>query len=374
MHTWPQMKPFDTSSHLDEWEIHGLREWAYRRAALYEQECLAVGHYLGHRLVRGLSHFHRQPLRLVLGNVFTRKTGEDQAFSFDERNHYCSVRGLLACPGQPKLDLNYKFADGQQYIAFQKPDARFMHTYDGTRIASRQGTPIKHPASFFLGMYTNAEYQEPAAKNCHDLIQAGSELVHYAFEEPYIWTRRTRDWPLEEVFQKIKAKTPMQPGSVREGPQNAVDPSIRQSEIGWVKYEEYKELHAMLEKELALALPSVTPQIPSLGDFRKPALQYTSYVPGHYYDWHEDGTLNSFNRRRLSFSLMLQPAIKGGVIEIENCGQVTMETGDLLIFPSYKRHRVTEVKEGERHSLVGWFEESSLDESPASVEAGTTIS
>lgn len=89
--------------------------------------------------------------------------------------------------------------------------------------------------------------------------------------------------------------------------------------------------------------------------------QYASWNQGHY-DWHrDDSTDPTFPNpwdRRLSLVLQLsnKDSYTGGRLELE-AGlpeEQFREQGDLIVFASSVRHRVTPVTEGARHSLVTW--------------------
>jgi PKHD-type hydroxylase len=113
------------------------------------------------------------------------------------------------------------------------------------------------------------------------------------------------------------------------------------------------------------------------------SLQYTQYSVGEYYNWHNDssisqhykpqglGNINDYlisdhlNKsiekvRKLSFSLLLSNPedYDGGNVEfLDDLGNTYIaprQRGVMLIFDSRTQHRVTEVTNGVRKSLVGW--------------------
>jgi len=112
-------------------------------------------------------------------------------------------------------------------------------------------------------------------------------------------------------------------------------------------------------------------------------LQYTTYKKGMFYDWHTDAGLPNatglppltappFQRvqrklerdgeyiRKLSFTLQLSDPTdyEGGNVEVQNdAGEkhiLPRQKGSIAIFDSRARHRVNEVTEGTRKSIVGW--------------------
>lgn len=92
--------------------------------------------------------------------------------------------------------------------------------------------------------------------------------------------------------------------------------------------------------------------------------EYPASIGGKY-DWHEDNTWVPQNGkvfdRKISVVLQLSPKenYKGGRLELERDNLKEDQfnnVGDLIIFPSFLRHRVTPVTEGVRYSLVTWYQ------------------
>ena len=88
------------------------------------------------------------------------------------------------------------------------------------------------------------------------------------------------------------------------------------------------------------------------------ALQIAHYNVGQHYDWHTDSILLSREEilRKLSVICMLsdKSEYEGGVLEIENVGEIQLNKGDVLVFPSFLKHRVTPVTKGIRKTAVVW--------------------
>jgi predicted 2-oxoglutarate/Fe(II)-dependent dioxygenase YbiX len=87
--------------------------------------------------------------------------------------------------------------------------------------------------------------------------------------------------------------------------------------------------------------------------------QYTEYTKGHFYDWHTD--IIRKRHRQISVSVLLCDPndFTGGefsyIDEHGSAVSVSMGRGDIVMFPSWYKHRVGCVKSGKRISLVGWY-------------------
>jgi len=94
------------------------------------------------------------------------------------------------------------------------------------------------------------------------------------------------------------------------------------------------------------------------------AIQYTVYSnAGDHYSWHTDTFFDqSPFQRKLSVTLQLTDpsTYKGGDFELLQRHEYSLEElrqkGNVLVFPSFLSHRVTPVIEGERKSIVAWFD------------------
>ena len=89
-------------------------------------------------------------------------------------------------------------------------------------------------------------------------------------------------------------------------------------------------------------------------------IQIGRYVDGGHYDYHRDEDLpnNKKINRKLSAVLFLSDPkdYEGGIFEVEELeGQIDkMPQGSIIVFPSYVKHRVTPVTNGERYTAVAW--------------------
>lgn len=90
-------------------------------------------------------------------------------------------------------------------------------------------------------------------------------------------------------------------------------------------------------------------------------LQFTEYKDDGFYEWHTDSNpTNSITSKRFcSTVLLLNDNYDGGELEIIDSDDtkhiLEKKKGNLFIFPSQLKHRVTKLLSGKRYSLVGWF-------------------
>ena len=82
------------------------------------------------------------------------------------------------------------------------------------------------------------------------------------------------------------------------------------------------------------------------------------YKNKDHYDWHID-VGKDYSNRKLSFIIQLSDSdeYEGG--DIEFLGMITKteefrKKGTIIIFPSFLGHRITPIKKGVRHAIVGW--------------------
>ena len=99
----------------------------------------------------------------------------------------------------------------------------------------------------------------------------------------------------------------------------------------------------------------------------KSDIQYTTYNSADKgcYNWHEDNEFakEGYYDRKLSVVIQLNDPsdYEGGKFEFDISGKVFSpegfeKKGSVIIFPSFLKHRVTEVTKGTRNSLVSWIQ------------------
>ena len=98
----------------------------------------------------------------------------------------------------------------------------------------------------------------------------------------------------------------------------------------------------------------------------KELVQFGEYKTKAFYDWHSDTSWNPavpFRKLSVTVNLSNPKDYAGGNFEMKNVqgqelkmpiGQIRKQ-GTVIVFPSFLKHRVTEVTRGTRYSLVQWL-------------------
>lgn len=169
-----------------------------------------------------------------------------------------------------------------------------------------------------------------------------------------------------ESLKNYALSQPLVVGKVGYGGQQAENSAIRNSQIVWI---EPKAETRWLFDRLVLCAQEANTRCFDLSLSNEPILsygsaQFTQYeaASADHYSWHEDCD-SLYERsvdRKLSLCVQLSHSseYQGGSLEFERATlgeDVFTEMGDVIVFPSFLRHRVTTVTKGCRHSLVLWF-------------------
>jgi PKHD-type hydroxylase len=92
------------------------------------------------------------------------------------------------------------------------------------------------------------------------------------------------------------------------------------------------------------------------------SLQFTIYKPGSFFDYHVDIGRAAKSIRKLTVVIQLSSPeeYKGGELILKNLSAwseitASKERGTAVVFPSFIPHKVTELTEGNRLSLVSWI-------------------
>jgi PKHD-type hydroxylase len=132
---------------------------------------------------------------------------------------------------------------------------------------------------------------------------------------------------------------------------------IRKSSVCWIPFTE--DVRWIYQKLSDFILPCNKGRYGfDLHGFGEP-LQLGRYQQGDHYQWHQDNGPEKFSTRKLSIVLQLSKPedYKGGELQFfgYESDKVCTGQGDLILFPSFNPHRVTQITEGERYSLVAWI-------------------
>lgn len=173
----------------------------------------------------------------------------------------------------------------------------------------------------------------------------------------------------EAISSHALLSLPAKDATVGHGSHSSSAPGLRRSTVRWLP--RHSPETRWLFDRIVLAALEANQHAFRLALHAEPRLacehaQFTEYdaADAQHYDWHEDNCWTpkpwTDSDRKLSCVLQLSdPATyDGGRLELDRdplpSDKFTLQ-GDLLIFPSHLRHRVTPVTRGTRHSLVLWF-------------------
>jgi len=141
-----------------------------------------------------------------------------------------------------------------------------------------------------------------------------------------------------------------------------IDETIRRSKVRWVREtDEYRWIFEKFWKFVREANNEWFQFNISNLDY----LQFTEYndsYKGEYKDHVDTFWLTEKKHRKVSVVLQLsdQSFYQGGQLVFSDIDEypdpVINNQGTIIAFPSFVKHRVEPVTEGQRYSLVGWFE------------------
>ena len=177
------------------------------------------------------------------------------------------------------------------------------------------------------------------------------------------WYRFPRGFTVDEcnkIVASFKNKNLIK-ASVGDGNNGIVDENHRKSKVFWIpKVKQYDWIYTKVLKLVAEANDNFFHF--DIADISE-NLQFTRYDVGEKYDWHIDFGGEQFHGlRKLSLVVQLsdQCEYEGGELQFGNSTDDNIQVaeknkGCTIIFPSYMRHRATEVTQGTRYSLVLWI-------------------
>ena len=143
-------------------------------------------------------------------------------------------------------------------------------------------------------------------------------------------------------------------GGIEEG---TIDPYIRQC----ITYTppSIEHIPNWFESKISKKITFVNERVYNfdLGRKGKIELVLLRYDSGGHYEEHID-IGSSKSKRKISFSLLLNDSYEGGKLKFIGLEEITesiLETGDMILFPSYYPHKVESVTSGVRWVIVGWY-------------------
>ena len=136
------------------------------------------------------------------------------------------------------------------------------------------------------------------------------------------------------------------------------DKSVRNSQIKWIPYN--NETRWLYEKIYNYAKEANDNIFHFKLYYSLDDIQYSKYSQNGKYDFHIDIGEGRNSLRKLSCSILLNDPnnFEGGDFEYwinKSPQKILLEKGSIVFFPSFFLHRVTEVTDGERESLVLWI-------------------
>jgi predicted 2-oxoglutarate/Fe(II)-dependent dioxygenase YbiX len=151
----------------------------------------------------------------------------------------------------------------------------------------------------------------------------------------------------DNILNKCKEELILSEAQVANG-----DYKSRKSSVGWI--DELNGVNNRLTNLLKTTYNISGMEVTGLGPF-----QFTEYKVGEYFDWHSDRSGEIYRDRFVSTVILLNDNYEGGILEIrdinDNLIPAIKKMGNLYVFDSGLRHRVTPVEVGTRYSLVNWI-------------------
>lgn len=171
----------------------------------------------------------------------------------------------------------------------------------------------------------------------------------------WYWKRAVPDYVIQCLEHELK-DIPLHKGGTYSnpgGPGIDQDTEIRNSDVAM-----FDATHWFSGILFNLALASNIQAEWNFSILGPEIMQIASYGPEQHYTWHPDSDMLLKERiiRKLSVICMLSDSSEyaGGALELDTYGEIKLERGDVLVFPSFLKHRVVPVTEGLRKTAVIW--------------------
>ena len=178
----------------------------------------------------------------------------------------------------------------------------------------------------------------------------------------------------QEAKDKLEELNNSYEGQVRSGKPVVPIPTLRFKH--WNFHKEENDIERMISNTMYKKSVSANNVYGFDLDFNHMTCFLAKYMPEEnaHFDWHVDGhmTFQDPSSRKLSFTVCLKPAEKGGKLFIQEGWEVRSKSTDItsltlpiqeieqtpgkvISFPSYYNHCVTPVEEGNRYVLITWI-------------------
>jgi len=166
-------------------------------------------------------------------------------------------------------------------------------------------------------------------------------------------TKEECDLILKFTLENLSLKT----AEIISQNMDGINTNTRKSNIVFYPY--YTKFPFLLEKISKLLCENIAIKGFDL-DYEYSEFQFTEYKDGDYFAWHKDvyGDKITEQDRYCSVVIQLNDEYVDGDLEIEITDgeiiKVEKNIGSIIIFLSNMLHRVTNVKNGNRYTLVNW--------------------
>lgn len=152
-----------------------------------------------------------------------------------------------------------------------------------------------------------------------------------------------------ELLNKCNSELTLSDATI--GDYGNLNTNLRKSSVSFIKH--LGSLNDKLTKTLYDKVKVKGGSITKLGSF-----QFTKYNTGDFFEWHTDSNETSFSDRYYSVVILLNDEYNGGILQIKTVDDSTIDIekkiGTLIMFPSFLLHRVTNIEDGIRYSIVNW--------------------
>ena len=177
----------------------------------------------------------------------------------------------------------------------------------------------------------------------------------------WIWQEEFSDEVIDGIIERCETYPVIDAVVGGGNSEGSYDTSIRRSKVRWTNDD--SELRKIIWDYGTNANGSAF----GFDIINKFAIQYTTYLDSDSgcYNWHKDNDfrVEGYYDRKLSVVIQLNDPsdYEGGKFEFDFNGDIVSpkgfdKKGSIIAFPSFHKHRVTEVTKGKRNSLVSWIE------------------